>query len=160
MAEHLLSYGITVNLVSDSAVGHLMRGIDMVLIGAAGIAENGGIINKIGTYQIALVAHYYQKPLYVASESFKFARDLYPLSQADLPEPCKVQRELNPQQLKFRNQLDDKRRELFEINTTIYDYTPPEFITLMFTDLGILTPSAVSDELIKLEQRLLPTSEK
>lgn len=30
------------------------------------------------------------------------------------------------------------------------DYTPPCYITLLFTDLGVLTPSAVSDELIKL----------
>ena len=30
------------------------------------------------------------------------------------------------------------------------DYTPPAYITLLFTDLGVLTPSAVSDELIKL----------
>lgn len=30
------------------------------------------------------------------------------------------------------------------------DYTPPENITLLFTDLGILTPAAVSDELIQL----------
>jgi len=30
------------------------------------------------------------------------------------------------------------------------DYTPPQYITLLFTDLGVLTPSVVSDELIKL----------
>lgn len=30
------------------------------------------------------------------------------------------------------------------------DYTPPSLITLLFTDLGVLTPSAISDELIKL----------
>jgi translation initiation factor eIF-2B subunit alpha len=30
------------------------------------------------------------------------------------------------------------------------DYTPPAFISLLFTDLGILTPAAVSDELIQL----------
>jgi translation initiation factor eIF-2B subunit alpha len=30
------------------------------------------------------------------------------------------------------------------------DYTPPEYISLLFTDLGVLTPSSVSDELIKL----------
>ena len=28
------------------------------------------------------------------------------------------------------------------------DYTPPDYITLIFTDLGVLTPAAVSDELI------------
>ena len=32
----------------------------------------------------------------------------------------------------------------------LVDYTPPAYITLLFTDLGILTPSAISDELIKL----------
>jgi len=30
------------------------------------------------------------------------------------------------------------------------DYTHPSYISLLFTDLGILMPSAVSDELIKL----------
>jgi len=32
----------------------------------------------------------------------------------------------------------------------LVDYTPPNYITLLFTDLGVLTPSGVSDELIKL----------
>ena len=32
----------------------------------------------------------------------------------------------------------------------LVDYTPPSYINLLFTDLGILTPSAVSDELLKL----------
>lgn len=35
-------------------------------------------------------------------------------------------------------------------NHPMVDYTPPSYITLLFTDLGVLTPSAVSDELIKL----------
>lgn len=34
--------------------------------------------------------------------------------------------------------------------TPVRDYTPPQYITLLFTDLGVLTPAAVSDELIKL----------
>ena len=32
----------------------------------------------------------------------------------------------------------------------LIDYTPAEYLTLLFTDIGILTPTAVSDELIKL----------
>ncbi len=39
-----------------------------------------------------------------------------------------------------------------QIDNPGVDYTPPEFITLLFTDLGVFTPSAVSDELIKLYQ--------
>ncbi|PNH02744.1 Translation initiation factor eIF-2B subunit alpha [Tetrabaena socialis] len=30
------------------------------------------------------------------------------------------------------------------------DYTPPQWISLLVTDLGVLTPAAVSDELIQL----------
>jgi translation initiation factor eIF-2B subunit alpha len=38
------------------------------------------------------------------------------------------------------------------VDDAALDYTPPEYITLLLTDLGVLTPSAVSDELIKLYQ--------
>jgi len=52
----------------------------MVLVGAEAVMENGGIVNKLGTYQIAVCAKACDKPLYVAAESYKFAR-LYPLTQ-------------------------------------------------------------------------------
>jgi translation initiation factor 2B subunit (eIF-2B alpha/beta/delta family) len=52
----------------------------MVLVGGEGVVENGGVINKLGTYQIALCAKALNKPFYVAAESYKFAR-LYPLNQ-------------------------------------------------------------------------------
>ena len=78
---------------------------DMVLVGAEGVVENGGVINKvglvlpgcvapsfpsrpvavtlqIGTYQIAIVAQAYNTPVYVAAESYKFTR-LFPLNQRD-----------------------------------------------------------------------------
>lgn len=51
-----------------------------MLVGAEGVVENGGVINKLGTYQIALCAKSLNKPFYVAAESYKFAR-LYPLNQ-------------------------------------------------------------------------------
>jgi translation initiation factor eIF-2B subunit alpha len=37
-----------------------------------------------------------------------------------------------------------------KLETSARDYTPPQYLSLLFTDLGILTPSAVSDELIQL----------
>ena len=37
-----------------------------------------------------------------------------------------------------------------EIETSARDYTPPQYLTLLLTDLGVLTPSVVSDELIQL----------
>lgn len=48
-----------------------MDEVDMVFVGADGVVESGGIINMMGTYQIALVAHSMNKPVYVAAESYK-----------------------------------------------------------------------------------------
>ena len=45
--------------------------VDMVLVGAEGVVENGGVINKLGTYQIALCAKTHSVPVYVAAESYK-----------------------------------------------------------------------------------------
>lgn len=43
-----------------------------------------------------------------------------------------------------------KKTDNLDHEHPLVDYTPPNYITLLFTDLGVLTPSAVSDELIKL----------
>lgn len=49
----------------------------MVFVGADGVVESGGIINMMGTYQIALVAHSMNKPVYVAAESYKVFQNLF-----------------------------------------------------------------------------------
>lgn len=111
--------------------------MDLVLVGAEAVAENGGVINKLGTFQIAIVAKAHSVPVYVAAESYKFAR-LYPLSQHDLP--------LERKQLDFGPLLPTG----VLIDNPSRDFTPPAYISLLFTDLGVLTPAAVSDELIQL----------
>ena len=60
-----------------------------MLVGAEGVVESGGIINKIGTYTMAISAKAMNKPFYVVAESFKFAR-IYPLNQQDVPNQFKV----------------------------------------------------------------------
>ena len=40
-------------------------------MGAEGVVENGGIINRLGTFNIALAAAAHNKPFYVAAESYK-----------------------------------------------------------------------------------------
>ena len=66
-----------------------MEKIDFVLLGAEGVVESGGIINKIGTTTISLCAKMLNKPVYVAVESFKFVR-FYPLKNCDIPDEFKV----------------------------------------------------------------------
>eukprot|EP00808_Paulinella_micropora_P020297 g27695.t1 len=140
-ARELCRAGIPTTMVLDSAVGYVMDKVDLVLLGAEGVVENGGIINKIGTFQIAVVAKSFNRPVYVAAESYKFAR-LYPLNQTDLPESKDEQQPLKPMGCEFPPGL--------KVDNPSCDYTSPSFVSLIFTDLGIFTPSAVSDELIKL----------
>lgn len=134
MIAELEQAGIECTLILDSAIGYIMESIDIVMVGAEGVVESGGIINKVGTFTMALCAREMQKPFYVLAESFKFSR-LYPLNQRDLPDDYKYNKKSMANVLKAH---------------PLVDYTPPAFISLLFTDLGILTPSAVSDELIKL----------
>lgn len=50
-----------------------MRGcrVNLVLVGAEGVVENGGIINKLGSYHVAIAAKEHGIPFYVAAESYK-----------------------------------------------------------------------------------------
>ena len=45
--------------------------VNLVLVGAEGVVENGGIINKLGSYQVAIAAKEHCIPFYVAAESYK-----------------------------------------------------------------------------------------
>eukprot|EP00935_MAST-01C_sp_MAST-1C-sp1_P000433 g433.t1 len=141
MAEH----GIPVTVILDSAIGYVMEKVGLVIVGAEGVVENGGIVNKVGTYQMAIVAKALNKPFYVASESYKFAR-LFPLNQSELG----VATEAEQMPLSLPNGVEIPPNT--KVDNPACDYTPPAYITLLFTDLGVLTPSAVSDELIKLYQ--------
>ena len=86
MVKALDAMGVPTVFISDSAVAHyLAQEVDMVFVGAEAVVENGGIVNKIGTYQISIIAHTFNKPFYVAAESYKFTR-IYPLNQQDLPD--------------------------------------------------------------------------
>ncbi|NXV77353.1 EI2BA factor, partial [Atlantisia rogersi] len=85
----LKKLNIPVIVILDAAVGYIMEKVDLVLVGAEGVVESGGIINKIGTNQIAVCAKAQNKPFYVVAESFKFVR-LFPLNQQDVPDKFKV----------------------------------------------------------------------
>ena len=189
-----------------------MDQVDLCLVGAEGVMENGGIINKLGTYQIALVAKALKRPFYVAVESYKFAR-MYPLAQRDIKDMCmcatydcnqgikageqsprivmsiSTPPPVPPSRSPKRSPLHGSMSPRNSSNTTLpstpstpgagttatrrvrslssssvtsaghfehlnltIDFTPAEYITLLFTDLGVLTPAAVSDELIRLYQ--------
>ena len=94
---------------------------------------------------MAVMAKAADIPFYAVAENYKFVR-CFPLNQYDLPTMSSAM--LYSGDSSTAESGTDQ--QLVHRNHPTIDYTPPSYITLLFTDVGILTPSAVSDELIKL----------
>lgn len=168
----LRALSVPVATIPESAVAYaLATKVDMVIVGAEGVVENGGIISRLGTYQIGLLAKAMGKPFYVASESYKFVR-MYPLGQDDLPieqnilkfatkakqDPAKRRGDTGKgapvtdgsQDQKDYFHAHDVAAPSHEANADAVDYTPPHLISALITENGVLTPAAVGEEVIKL----------
>ncbi|MGH9830908.1 MAG: hypothetical protein ACREDR_47485, partial [Blastocatellia bacterium] len=74
VAKSLAEAGIPVTLIADAAAALVMDKVDMVVVGADRVTENC-IINKIGSYMIALAAREREIPFYTIADSSKFIRD-------------------------------------------------------------------------------------
>ncbi|KAH9934786.1 IF-2B-domain-containing protein [Fomitopsis serialis] len=173
--EALAAAGIPCTVVLDSAVAYVMDRVDFIMVGSEAVVESGGLINAVGSNQMAIIAKAASKPFYALAESYKFHR-LFPLSQYDLPTH-------NPTILSFatlqqRPTPPDKvshgaaasgqtlardgtsettivppptemkmTTEQMTRNPSV-DYTRPDLISLVFSDVGILTPEGVSQYLV------------
>ena len=143
----LQKIGIPVTMIVDSAVGSIIHRVDKVFVGAEGVTESGGIVNLVGTYSIGVLAKTARKPFYVVSESHKFVR-MFPLSPDDLPMVSESLDFTRPHKSNNETGITENLDDILRGHIT--DYTAQEYITALITDLGVLTPSAVSEELIKM----------
>jgi methylthioribose-1-phosphate isomerase len=68
-AYEFIKNNIDFELIIDSMAANLMKEsmIDCVLIGADRIASNGDVVNKIGSYSLAVNCAYHKIPFYVAA---------------------------------------------------------------------------------------------
>jgi len=160
-AKKCTDLGIPVSIILDSAVASIMERVDLVLIGSEAITVNGGVVNSVGSFQMALIAKAFQKPFYVASESFKFTQ-LFPLNQRESSASLGIASRASfdsqmlvkehSQRLSSENiaKIENENDKTMVFENTLSDYTPPELITLMFTDLGVLTPAGISDACFSL----------
>ena len=132
-AFELLHDGIDVSLITDTAVGHMMaRGaINHVIVGADRVLHTGHVFNKIGTYQVAILANKHKVPFYVAA----------PLSTFDFesnPDDVIIEDRSADEVVKVGNKrIAPKGVRVFN---PAFDMTPPELITGIITQKGILTP--------------------
>lgn len=154
---------IPVATIPSTAVAYCMDQVTQCFVGAEGVVENGGIVSRMGTYQMGMLAKAAGKPFYVVSESHKFVR-LYPLNQQDLGiEQSVVDFKTSAGSVgDENNSIKDEgvadmeesskngtKQALCRPEETV-DYTPPHLISGIITESGVLLPSAVSEELIKI----------
>lgn len=129
--RRLVKHGIDCSYMLINAISFIMPKVNKVFLGAHGILANGAVISRIGTAQIALIANTFNVPVLVASETYKSSLR----TQTD----CIVHNELgNPNDL-----LNQQTNKFLNILNITYDLTPPEFITGVVTELGIVPCTSI-----------------
>ncbi|MEK9148845.1 MAG: S-methyl-5-thioribose-1-phosphate isomerase [Candidatus Desantisbacteria bacterium] len=118
-------------LIADTVVGYIMsKGlVDAVFVGADRIAKNGDTANKIGTYQIAVLARFHNIPFYVAAPSSTV--------DMDCPSGDKITIEERPK--------EEVTAFNFEAINPAFDVTPASFITRIITEDGIFEPGELTN---------------
>jgi methylthioribose-1-phosphate isomerase len=130
----LVEDGIPVTLVTDNMSGSLMQAgkVDMVVVGADRIAANGDTANKIGTYNLALIAHAHGVPFYVAAPLSTI--DLNTKTGQDIPIEERNSAEIST----LNNELICAPGVAFY--NPAFDVTPAKYIAGIITEKGIVRP--------------------
>lgn len=71
LASHLSKLGIPTDYITDAQMGLFAGNADMAMVGADSVLGDGSVVNKAGTYLLALATQDKSIPFYVCHESFK-----------------------------------------------------------------------------------------
>lgn len=142
-AWELHEAGIDVTLICDNMAAMVMRQgrIDAVIVGTDRVAANGDVANKIGTYNVALLAKEHGLPFYVAA----------PLSSIDMETPTGEEipiEERSPEEITC-GFGKPTAPEGIKVYNPAFDVTPHHLVTALITEKGIVR-APYQDNLSKL----------
>lgn len=131
--------GISFDLIADNASGHFMKQgeVDIVLVGSDRTAANGDVANKIGTYNLAVIAKENGVPFYpvVPTSTVDLALehgDLIPIEERGIEEVVAVfGKSIAPEGISARNPA--------------FDVTPHRYVTGIVTEVGIVYPPYIKN---------------
>jgi methylthioribose-1-phosphate isomerase len=135
-AWELKEYGIPFHVFSDNMAGYFLqtRQATKVLFGADRIAANGDVVNKIGSYMLALAAFDNSVPVYVVA----------PFSTVDFSSNDGFQVDIEERDPEEVLGLQFKGEQVFPKGTRAknpaFDITPHRLITAIVTEKGIVYP--------------------
>jgi len=130
--------GIDVTVLCDNAAASLMdRGnIDLVIVGTDRVTENGDVVNKIGTLNVAILCQHFGIPMYVACPSSTYDAQTPTGSDVKIEQRDEVE------------VLGDHAAHVRAVNPA-FDVTPAHMITGIITEHGISTnPRALAPQVI------------
>ncbi len=125
---------IPFELITDNMAAHFMNTekIDGVIVGADRVAANGDTANKIGTYNLAVLAEHHDIPFYVAAPSSTV--DLRTATGKDIPIEERSSKEVTEVRGVSIAPKNTKARH------PAFDVTPAELITAIITERGVAKP--------------------
>jgi methylthioribose-1-phosphate isomerase len=128
----LRKLGIPHQLIADSATGLLMqrRMVDAAISGADRVCANGDVVNKVGTYPLALLCNEHQVPFYVAAPTSTIDRNT--------PDGASVIiEERSPDEVTTFAPTGT------EAWNPAFDVTPARLVAALITERGVLQGSGV-----------------
>ncbi len=133
-AWELVNEGIPHAIIADNAAGfYVSRGeVDLVLVGADRICRNGDFANKVGTYEVALLAKAHDVPFYVAAPTSTFDTELP--TGADIPIE-----ERDAREVLFIGEYRLAPEGAEALNPA-FDVTPGRLVTGFITEHGVVKP--------------------
>ncbi len=143
-AWELVQEGIPAKLIADNVAATLIRDgkIDVILVGADRIANNGDTANKIGTFMLSVVAKAYNVPFYIVA----------PTTTIDFEMESGDEIEIEERSSEEVTHINGIRvaPEGIEVYNPAFDVTPHENITGIITEKGIIR-APFKENILKLK---------
>lgn len=138
LAEILAKAGIPVTLLTDAAMGRALDKASLCLTGADGVLQDGSLINKTGSYLLALAARERKTPFYAICETHKYHVGAVPF-ELETKDPGDICPPIPG--VRIPNQP-------FEI-------VPPRLIQGYITEFGILSPHLAVQQILGWQRQLM-----
>ena len=129
-ARELVEAGVDTTMIVDSAARHFMKEIDFVLVGSDAVTSEGNVINKIGTYSVAVLAHEHGIPFYAAA----------PVSTFDLSRRSEdvIIEERDPKEVTHVRSVTIAPENV-EVMNPAFDITPLKYVDAIICEDGVLS---------------------
>ncbi|XP_065904364.1 translation initiation factor eIF2B subunit beta-like [Dysidea avara] len=132
----LAKSGIETTVITDSAIFAIMSRVNKVIIGTHTVMANGGLKALNGSHALALAANHHSVPVIVCAAMFKLS-PVY-LCSYDHDTFNKI---VSPHDIMSFS--EGKTMAKVHIQNPVFDYVPPELITIFIFNIGGNAPSYV-----------------